>query len=98
MKVYVTGRGKTYHFSFRETNRGLALDDDCPVAASIIRGYTAYREMTEEEAIAKGYRPCMHCLKEYHEDKAEAQGCAAAFLGLLLLPVSFVVELISLLA
>jgi len=47
-RVYVAGNGKTYHFSYRERNRGLALDDDCPTASKIIRGRLPYREMTEE--------------------------------------------------
>jgi len=93
MKVYVTERGKTYHFSYRETNRGLALDDDCPVAANIIRGYTAYYEMDEEEAIRRGYRPCGHCLREYHEDKAE--GCAAVMVGIILIPITMTAGIIS---
>jgi len=87
MKVYVAGNGKTYHFSYRETNRGLALDDDCPIAAKILRGRLSYREMTEEEAISKGYRPCRACLKEYMEDKREAQGCAAIVAWIMLIPV-----------
>lgn len=93
MRVYVTPRGKTYHFSYREMNRGLKLDDDCPVAANIIRGYTAYIEMDEEEAIRRGYRPCGHCLREYHEDKAE--GCAAVMVGIILIPITMIAGIIS---
>jgi hypothetical protein len=79
--VYVAGNGKTYHFSYRERNRGLALDDDCPTASKIIRGRLPYREMTEEEAIRQGYRPCRACTREYHEDRAE--GCAQMVAGLI---------------
>lgn len=90
--VYVAGNGKTYHFSYRERNRGLALDDDCPTASKIIRGRLPYREMTEEEAIRRGYRPCRACLREYAEDKAE--GCAAVVAALVLIPAGLVVALL----
>jgi len=80
-RVYVAGNGKTYHFSYRERNRGLALDDDCPTAAKILRGRLPYREMTEEEAIRRGYRPCRACAREYAEDKAE--GCGQMVAGLI---------------
>jgi len=95
MRVYVTPRGKTYHFSYRETNRGLALDDDCPVAANIIRGYTAYIEMDEEEAIRRGYRPCGHCLREYREDSA---GCAVVAVGMIMIPIAAIVAFVTLIA
>ncbi|MDM5335088.1 hypothetical protein QUF56_17975 [Ureibacillus composti] len=70
-KVYITKSGKTYHYK----------DDDCGVSSSIMKGKKLAIEVTEEEAIARGYRLCRSCAKEYAEDLAErkAVGCGTVF-------------------
>ena len=73
MKVYVSpnDQAKTYHFSHSETNKGLQLDDDCPIAEQMIQGEIPHVVMDEEQAQQMGYRACQFCSQEYLEDKTD---------------------------
>ena len=71
-KVFITKTGKTYHYK----------DDDCGVTSSILKGKRPAMEISEEEAIERGYKLCLSCAKEYREDLAErkAMGCSTVFI------------------
>ena len=60
-KVYVLPGRKSFHYT----------DDDCPVTSSILKGKKTAIVITENEARTQGYKLCIHCRKEYQEDRRE---------------------------